>query len=93
MRSGSVAFFRSNRARPTTIHPNYQRVFRKAVYACPSPQSSPRKRGEAETRALRKTAVIKRRNVTGRAFADNADDSLRPARTSAPVRFASPRGD
>jgi hypothetical protein len=37
--------------------------------------------------------LLKSRNVTGRAFANNADDILRRARTSVPARFALPPAD
>jgi hypothetical protein len=45
-------------------------------------------RGEVESYRRREMASIRSRNVTGRAFANNADDILRRARTSVLVRFA-----
>jgi hypothetical protein len=48
MRSASVAFFRSKRARLTKNYCNYQRCFEKQQPLSPHLQSSPPKRGEAE---------------------------------------------
>jgi hypothetical protein len=47
MRSVSVAFFRNKRARFTKNYLTHQRSFGKWINH-PSPQSSPRKRGEAQ---------------------------------------------
>jgi hypothetical protein len=54
----------------------------------PSPQFSPIRKGRDGITQGREPASIRRRNVTARAFADNADDNLRRARISMRVRPA-----
>ena len=54
----------------------------------PSPQFHPIRKGRGGITQGRNSASIRRRNVTARAFADNADDNLRRARISRRVRSA-----
>src|SRR2546430_1546374 len=61
--------------------------------AYPSRQSSPLKWGRGGITQTAERASIKSRSVTGRAFVDNADDILPPARTSVTVQFSLPPVD
>jgi hypothetical protein len=64
-------------------------MFGKTPHLNPLPST----RGEADPSKLREMSSIRLRSVTGRVFANNADDILPRAKTSVPVRFALPPAD